>query len=124
MRVECLPLPTPYDSAEDPSGSVDPLGTVTGAEQLADAMSIANCPARTLTAPKSRLHGDRSSYPLRVLPAQISSAFFLQFEARLTGFVGRKLWSFPLSKRLSVFCSPGIRPSYGNRGHNLSGSPK
>jgi len=38
MRVESVPLGTPHDSAEDSSGSVDPLGTVTGAEQLADVL--------------------------------------------------------------------------------------
>ena len=38
MRTECLPLATPYDPAEDPPGSVDPLGTVTTAEQLADVL--------------------------------------------------------------------------------------
>ena len=31
MRAECLPLATPYDPAEDPPGSIDPLGTVAGA---------------------------------------------------------------------------------------------
>lgn len=36
MRPECLPFATPYDPAGDPPGSVDPLGTVAGAEQLAD----------------------------------------------------------------------------------------
>ncbi len=40
MRDECLPLATPYDPAEDPPGSVDPLGTVTGAEQLADVLFV------------------------------------------------------------------------------------
>jgi len=40
MRVECLPLATPYDPAEDPPGSVDPLGTVAGAEQLADVLFV------------------------------------------------------------------------------------
>jgi hypothetical protein len=38
MRFECLPLATPYDPAEDPPGSIDPLGTVAGAEQLADVL--------------------------------------------------------------------------------------
>ena len=38
MRPECLPQATPYDPAEDPPGSVDPLGTVAGAEQLADVL--------------------------------------------------------------------------------------
>jgi hypothetical protein len=33
--VNLLPRSTPYDPAEDPPGSIDPLGTVTGAEQLA-----------------------------------------------------------------------------------------
>lgn len=40
MRPECLPLATPYDPAEDPPGSVDPLGTVTSAEQLADVLFV------------------------------------------------------------------------------------
>ena len=38
MRFDCLPKATPYDPAEDPPGSVDPLGTVAGAEQLADVL--------------------------------------------------------------------------------------
>lgn len=33
-----LPQTTAYDPAEDPPGSVDPLGTVTGAEQLAEVL--------------------------------------------------------------------------------------
>ena len=33
-----LPQSTPWDPAEDPPGSVDPLGTVTGAEQLAEVL--------------------------------------------------------------------------------------
>lgn len=33
-----LPQSTPYDPAEDPPGSIDPLGTVTGAEQLAEVL--------------------------------------------------------------------------------------
>lgn len=38
MHLQCLPRTTPYDPAEDPPGSVDPLGTVTGAEQLAEVL--------------------------------------------------------------------------------------
>lgn len=38
MLVTSLPLPTPYDPAEDPPGSIDPLGTVATAEQLADVL--------------------------------------------------------------------------------------
>lgn len=38
MRPECLPFTTPYDPAEDPPGSIDPLGTVAGAEQMADVL--------------------------------------------------------------------------------------
>lgn len=38
MRSIFLPQSTPYDPAEDPPGSVDPLGTVTGAEQLAEVL--------------------------------------------------------------------------------------
>jgi hypothetical protein len=38
MRLECLPLATTYDPAEDPPGSIDPLGTVAAAEQLADVL--------------------------------------------------------------------------------------
>lgn len=38
MRTECLPLATVYDPAEDPPGSIDPLGTVAAAEQLADLL--------------------------------------------------------------------------------------
>lgn len=40
MRFECLPLATPFDPAEDPPNSVDPLGTVAGAEQLADVLFV------------------------------------------------------------------------------------
>lgn len=38
MKTRMLPQSTPYDSAEDPPGSIDPLGTVTGAEQLAEVL--------------------------------------------------------------------------------------
>lgn len=38
MRPECLPVATPYDPAEDPPGSIDPLGTVAGAEEMADVL--------------------------------------------------------------------------------------
>jgi hypothetical protein len=38
MKLSYFPQSTPYDPAEDPPGSVDPLGTVTGAEQLAEVL--------------------------------------------------------------------------------------
>lgn len=38
MPLSSLPLPTPYDPAEDPPGSIDPLGTVALAEQLANVL--------------------------------------------------------------------------------------
>ena len=38
MLISNLPLPTPFDPAEDPPGSIDPLGTVATAEQLADVL--------------------------------------------------------------------------------------
>lgn len=38
MSLRLLPQSTPYDPAEDPPGSIDPLGTVTGAEQLAEVL--------------------------------------------------------------------------------------
>jgi|GEM_PF-992120 len=38
MLDQFLPIPTPYDPAEDPPGSIDPLGTVATAEQLADVL--------------------------------------------------------------------------------------
>jgi hypothetical protein len=38
MLPRCLPLATTYDPAEDPPGSIDPLGTVASAEQLADVL--------------------------------------------------------------------------------------
>lgn len=38
MNSRMLPQSTPYDPAEDPPGSIDPLGTVTGAEQLAEVL--------------------------------------------------------------------------------------
>lgn len=38
MELRFLPQATPYDPSEDPPGSVDPLGTITGAEQLAELL--------------------------------------------------------------------------------------
>lgn len=38
MKTTWLPRSTPYDPSEDPPGSVDPLGTVSGAEQLAEVL--------------------------------------------------------------------------------------
>lgn len=38
MLDQYLPIPTPYDPAEDPPGSIDPMGTVTTAEQLAEVL--------------------------------------------------------------------------------------
>jgi len=38
MLPDSLPQATPYDPAEDPPASVDPVGTVAGAEQLADVL--------------------------------------------------------------------------------------
>ncbi len=38
IRLRFLPQSTPYDPAEDPPGSIDPLATVTGAEQLAEVL--------------------------------------------------------------------------------------
>jgi hypothetical protein len=38
MNPLYLPRSSPYDPAEDPPGSVDPLGTAVGAEQLADVL--------------------------------------------------------------------------------------
>lgn len=38
MLDQFLPLPTPYDPAEDPPGSIDPMGTVTTAEQMAEVL--------------------------------------------------------------------------------------
>lgn len=38
MKSRMLPQSSPYDPAEDPPGSIDPLGTVTGAEQLAEVL--------------------------------------------------------------------------------------
>jgi hypothetical protein len=38
MNPLYLPRTTPYDPAEDPPGSVDPLGTAVSAEQLADVL--------------------------------------------------------------------------------------
>lgn len=38
MNLRLLPQSTPYDPAEDPPSSIDPLGTVTGAEQLAEVL--------------------------------------------------------------------------------------
>ena len=38
MRIDYLPLSSPYDPVEDPPGSIDPLGTVASAEELADVL--------------------------------------------------------------------------------------
>ena len=38
MLEQYLPIPTPYDPAEDPPGSIDPMGTVTTAEQMAEVL--------------------------------------------------------------------------------------
>lgn len=38
MLIDSLPIATPYDYAEDPPSSIDPLGTVSTAEQLADVL--------------------------------------------------------------------------------------
>lgn len=38
MKLRFLPRSTPYDPSEDPPSSIDPLGTVTGAEQLAEIL--------------------------------------------------------------------------------------
>lgn len=38
MKLRLLPRSTPYDPSEDPPSSIDPLGTVTGAEQLAEIL--------------------------------------------------------------------------------------
>lgn len=38
LSADWLPLPTPHDPAEDPPGSLDPLGTLLHAERLADIL--------------------------------------------------------------------------------------
>ena len=38
MRIECLPIASVYDPAEDPATSVDPVGTAATAEQLAEVL--------------------------------------------------------------------------------------
>ncbi|UUO07896.1 hypothetical protein M4951_06165 [Blastopirellula sp. J2-11] len=38
MLLTALPISSPYDPVEDPPGSIDPLGTVAMAEQLADVL--------------------------------------------------------------------------------------
>lgn len=38
LALDSLPIATAYDSVEDPPGSVDPLGTLTVAERLADVL--------------------------------------------------------------------------------------
>lgn len=38
MNAPSLPKSTPYDPAEDPPGSIDPLGTIAGAEQIAEVL--------------------------------------------------------------------------------------
>lgn len=38
LRARCLPLPTTYDPAEDPPGSIDPLGTLGAAERIAEVL--------------------------------------------------------------------------------------
>ena len=66
MLLDFLPLATPYDPAEDPPGSIDPLGTVATAEQLADVLlpglTARMWRARHLTfAALSALVGERAS---------------------------------------------------------------
>lgn len=38
LPARCLPLPTVYDPAEDPPGSIDPLGTLGAAERIAEVL--------------------------------------------------------------------------------------
>jgi len=38
LKTESLPLATPLDPAEEPPGSIDPLGTLSAAERLADVL--------------------------------------------------------------------------------------
>ena len=38
MLEQYLPISAPYDPAEDPPGSIDPMGTVATAEQLAEVL--------------------------------------------------------------------------------------
>lgn len=38
LPARCLPLPTTYDPAEDPPGSIDPLGTLGAAERIAEVL--------------------------------------------------------------------------------------
>lgn len=38
LSLLALPNPTPYDPAEDPPGSIDPLGTLHLSERLADLL--------------------------------------------------------------------------------------
>ena len=38
MLEQCLPISAPYDPAEDPPGSIDPMGTVATGEQLAEVL--------------------------------------------------------------------------------------
>lgn len=38
LPPRCLPLPTTYDPAEDPPGSIDPLGTLGAAERIAEVL--------------------------------------------------------------------------------------
>jgi hypothetical protein len=38
LAAEALPLPTPLDPAEEPPGSIDPLGTLPASERLADLL--------------------------------------------------------------------------------------
>src|SRR4051812_19512515 len=38
LKAESFPLATPLDPAEEPPGSIDPLGTLSAAERLADVL--------------------------------------------------------------------------------------
>lgn len=80
LAAGCLPFPSPYDPAEDPPGSVDPLGTLGLAERLADEL----LPGFTVRMWRARLltySGLASLVSSRVV--ERTGREDLRFEARL-----------------------------------------
>lgn len=105
LAKNSLPQSTPYDPAEDPPGSIDPLGTVTGAEQLAEVLfpgiTARMWRVRLLTFAALSAEVSRRVNPARLLDARLA------FERLFVSAVARQeeadqAWK-PASRRL-----PGI----------------
>ncbi len=105
ITVRFLPQSTPYDPAEDPPGSIDPLGTVTGAEQLAEVLfpgvTARMWRVRLLTFAALAAEVSRRVDPDRLLDARLAlERLFVSAIARQEG--SDPAWK-PASRRL-----PGI----------------